>query len=128
MKYMVLLYSHPEPWGHPVEEFTPEFAGLSADERKKHFEAFEALLGRLHENGELVGGEALGDPAKASLYEVGSDGSKKKSDGPYSPTKDHLAGFFLIEAKDQARADEIAEEFAAPGQSVELRPIWTGGE
>lgn len=127
MKYMVLLYSHPEPWGHPVEEFTPEFANLSADERKKHFEAFEALLGRLHENGELVGGEALGDPAKAILYSAES-GSVKKSEGPYSATKDHLAGFFLIEAKDQARADEIAAEFAAPGQSVELRPIWTGGE
>ncbi len=127
MKYMVLLYSHPEPWGHPVEEFTPEFSGLPEGERKKHFEAFEALLGRLHENGELVGGEALGDPAKASLYAV-EGGETKKSEGPYSATKDHLAGFFLIEAKDQARADEIAEEFAAPGQSVELRPIWTGGE
>ncbi|AUI61753.1 YciI family protein [Amycolatopsis sp. BJA-103] len=125
MKYLILLHSHPEPWGHPVEEFTPEFAALSAEERERHFAAFEALLGRLHEKGELVSGEPLGDPAKASLYEYES-GAAKKSAGPYSATKDHLAGFFLIEAKDQARADEIAAEFAAPGQTVELRPIWTG--
>ena len=29
---------------------------------------FEALLGELSENGELLGGEALADPASARLY------------------------------------------------------------
>ena len=57
---------------------------------------FEAVLTELSENGELVGGEALGDPSTARLYRWDA-GTAMATDGPYSEAKEHLAGFFLID-------------------------------
>ena len=54
----------------------------------------------LSERGELLGGEALGDPASARLYRW-DDGEPLATDGPYSEAKEHLAGFFLIDVESQ---------------------------
>ncbi len=50
-------------------------------------------------------------------------GRRKVTDGPYAETVEHFAGFFLIDVADQARAEEVAEKFAGPGETVELRPV-----
>lgn len=129
MKYVILIHSNPQPWGHPTGAYLPEFQALSADERERIDREFEALLTELHESGELVMGEALGDPASALLYRVGDDGSPFATDGPYSESKEHLAGFFLIDVASQERAEEIVVRFAGPGETVELRPaMWPGGD
>ncbi|MDP3967253.1 MAG: YciI family protein, partial [Nocardioides sp.] len=50
------------------------------------------------------------------------------TDGPYSESKEHLAGFFLIDVESHERAEEIAASFSGPGETVELRPtMWPGG-
>ncbi len=122
MKYIALIHANPQPWGHPVEAFLPEFQQLPAAEQARCLEEFEGLLTRLAETGELVGGEALGDPADASIYNW-DNGSATKSDGPYAETKEHLAGYFLLDVDSQARAQEIASGLAGPGQVIELRPL-----
>jgi hypothetical protein len=44
-------------------------------------------------------------------------------------SKEHLAGFFLIDVESAERADEIARAFSGPGETVELRPtMWPGGD
>jgi hypothetical protein len=89
---------------------------------------FEQVMSELQANGELVGGEALGDPATARLYRW-RDGEPLASDGPYSEAKEHLAGFFLIDVDSQARAEEVAAKFSGPDETVELRPaMWPGGD
>lgn len=89
---------------------------------------FEALLAELHGNGELVTGEALGDPASSRLFRWAA-GDALATDGPYSESKEHLAGFFLIDVEDPERAEAVARRFAGPGDTVELRPaMWPGGE
>ena len=89
---------------------------------------FEALLGELSEQGELIGGEALADPASSRLYRWES-GKPLATDGPYSEAKEHLAGFFLIDVDSHERAEELAAKFAGPGDTVELRPtMWPGGD
>ncbi|WP_280347570.1 YciI family protein [Nocardia neocaledoniensis] len=51
------------------------------------------------------------------------------SDGPYSEAEEHLAGFFLIDVENRARAEEIVARFAGPGETVELRPtMWPGDD
>ncbi|WP_202868725.1 YciI family protein [Kribbella antibiotica] len=35
--------------------------------------------------------------------------------------KEHLAGFFVIDVASQERAEAIAEQFAGPGDTIELR-------
>jgi hypothetical protein len=127
VKYVILIHSNPQPWGHPTGEFLPEYQALPADVRTRLDSAFEQVLTEMQANGELVHGEALGDPAAARLYRW-RDGAPLASDGPYSEAKEHLAGFFLIDVESRARAEEIVEKFTGPGETVELRPaMWPGG-
>ncbi|MER6951035.1 YciI family protein [Nonomuraea sp. NPDC000554] len=128
MKYVILIHSNPQPWGHPTIDYLAPYHQLPDDVRKRLDAEFEQVMSELQANGELLGGEALGDPAAARLY-WWQDGSPLASDGPYSEAKEHLAGFFLIDVESQARAEEVAAKFAGPGETVELRPMmWPGGD
>lgn len=128
MKYVILIHSNPQPWGHPTSDFLPEYASMSPEDRQRGNDEFDALLRQLSADGELIGGEALGDPASARLYRW-RDGDALMTDGPYSETKEHLAGFFLIDVESQERAEEVARRFSGPGETVELRPaMWPGGD
>jgi hypothetical protein len=128
MKYLLLIHSTPQPWGHPTGNYVAENLALPAEQRAELEETFERLLTEMSDNGELVTGQALGDPASSRLYRW-TDGSPIATDGPYSETKEHLAGFFLIDVAGPERAEEIARGFAGPGETVELRILmWPGGE
>ncbi len=128
MKYVVLIHSNPQPWGHPTGNYNAEFLALPAEERARMDREFEELLTELHTNGELVTGEALGEPSTSKIYRW-DDGTALPTDGPYSEVKEHLAGFFLIDVASQERAEEIAAQFASPGDTIELRPtMWPGGD
>ncbi len=120
MKYVVLIHSNPRPWGHPTSDFLPEHQALPAEQREALQADFEAVLTEMSESGELVGGEALADPASARLYRWEA-GSPLVTDGPYAEAKEHLAGFFLLDVESQERAEELAVRFAGPGETVELR-------
>lgn len=128
MKYVILIHSNPQPWGHPTGDFVAENQDRPQAERDQANAGFEEMLGELHANGELVGGEALGDPRSAKLVRW-ADGAPIVTDGPYAETKEQFAGFFLIDVADQARAEEIVARFGTPGETIELRPtMWGGGE
>jgi hypothetical protein len=128
MKYVILIHSNPQPWGHPTGDYLPEYQAMSQQERDRVNSDFEKLLGEMQEKGELLTGEALGAPESSRLYRW-SDGKPLVADGPYSEAKEHLAGFFLIDMENHAHAEEIAAQFAGPGETVELRPaMWPGGD
>ena len=125
MKYVVLIHSNPQPWGHPTGDFVAEQRALPDEERRRNQAAFEAALTELSERGELVGGEALADPSSARLYRWEA-GAPVVTDGPYAEAKEHLAGFFLIDVESQERAEEVVRHFSGPGETVELRPTMSG--
>jgi hypothetical protein len=120
VKYVIMIHSNPQPWGHPTGDFLPAHQALPQEERDRLNADFDNLLTELSTSGELVGGEALADPASARLYRWGT-GRPVVTDGPYSETREHFAGFFLIDVESQERAEEIAHHFGAPGETVELR-------
>ncbi|WP_413334574.1 YciI family protein [Brevibacterium sp. GP-SGM9] len=127
MKYVILIHSNPQPWGHPTGDYVAEVQELPKEQKDKMDSDFESLLGELQENGELLGGEALGDPATSKLYRW-SAGEPTSSDGPYAETKEHLAGFFSIDVESRERAEAIAAQFSGPGETVELRPVMVFGD
>lgn len=128
MKYVILIHSNPQPWGHPTGDYLPEYQAMPPEQRERMTSDFEKLLGEMQEKGELVTGEALGAPESSRLYRW-ADGKPLVTDGPYSEAKEHLAGFFLIDVENHTRAAEIAAQFAGPGETVELRPtMWPGGD
>ena len=88
---------------------------------------FEEGLADVMSRGEFVTAEALADPAASRLFRW-KDGDRLATDGPYAEGKEHLAGFFLIDVESDERAEEIARFFTGPGETVELRPVMTGGD
>ena len=128
MKYVILIYSSPQPWGHPTGDFIAENQALPAEQREQINREFEAFLGELHERDELLSAEALADPTSSTIYRW-ADGAPVATDGPYSEAKEQLAGFFHIDVESHERALEVASRFAGPGETMELRPaMWPGGE
>lgn len=121
MKYVILIHSNPQPWGHPTSDFVPEFQALPEETRERLNADFESVLEELQAHGELVMGQALADPASSRLFRWAA-GEAVVTDGPYSEAKEHLAGFFLIDVESQERAEEVTQRFNGPGETVELRP------
>ena len=121
MKYVVLIHSNPQPWGHPTIDFTDVGRAIPADEREAMGKEFDELLASLSASGELISGLALAAPSSARIYRW--EGRRPVStDGPYAEAKEHLAGFFLLDCATRERAEEVAARFAGPGDTVELRP------
>jgi hypothetical protein len=128
VKYVVLIHANPEPWGHPTSQFTAEGRAQPPEYHERADREFDQLLEEMSAAGELVMGEALADPATSTVYGWAPEGALA-TDGPYAETKEQLAGFFVIDVADRARAEKIAAQFAHPGGVVELRPaMWPGGE
>ncbi|MGH3504602.1 MAG: YciI family protein [Nocardioidaceae bacterium] len=128
MKFVILIHSNPQPWGHPTSDYIAEHQALPQEKRAQLNAEFEAVMTQMQESGELLGGEALGDPASATLYRWDA-GKPIATDGPYAESKEQFAGFFLIDVASRERAEEIAAHFSGPGETVELRPaMWPGGD
>lgn len=128
MRYVILIHSNPQPWGHPTQLLTDEGRALPAEEHERMDREFDALMQEISASGELVTAEALADPATATLYRWNPP-ENLGTDGPYAETKEHLAGFFLIDCRTRERAEQIAAYFAQPGGTVELRPaMWPGAD
>jgi hypothetical protein len=128
VKYVILIHSNPQPWGHPTQLLTEEGRAQPQEWHDRSDREFDALLSELDASGELVSGLALADPASSSLFGWSPEGHLR-TDGPYAETKEQLAGFFVIDCATRARAEEIADHFAQPGGTVELRPsMWGDGD
>lgn len=125
MKYVVLIHSNPKPWGHPTDAYTDEGRELPQEYHVASGVAFDERMRELNERGEFVHAEALGDPAHSRVIGWTPD-AHPVTDGPYAETAEQLAGFFVIDVETRERAEEVADWFAQPGGTIELRPCWTG--
>jgi hypothetical protein len=126
MKYVILIHSNPQPWGHPTSDYNAEYQALPQEQRDTMSAEFEQLLHDLAGQGELVTAAALADPSTSRVYRWDT-GQPLATDGPYSESKEHLAGFFLIDVDTLERAEEVAVKFASPGDTIELRPTMRVG-
>ena len=77
----------------------------------------------LRADGTLLDSQQLGAPATARSVRV-RNGRTTITDGPFTETKEVLAGFNLIEAADMDEAVRIASEFPWAGMGcIEVRPV-----
>lgn len=77
----------------------------------------------LRERGHCVASEALEPVATATTVRV-RNGRLSVTDGPFAETKEQLAGFYLIEARDLNEAIQLAAKIPpAEVGCVEVRPI-----
>src|SRR5215470_13245542 len=77
----------------------------------------------LRQSGLLVAAEALQPVETATTVRV-RNGRMSITDGPFAETKEQLAGFYLIEARDLNEAIQVAARIPpARTGSVEVRPV-----
>jgi hypothetical protein len=123
VKYLLLIYSNPENWEHPMFLRNPEFLSMPEAERAELTRQTEALHREMTESGELVGGEALADPVNTRTVRVRDD-VPAITDGPFIEAKEQLAGYVVVDCDSVERAVEIAAQFPdARFAAVEVRPI-----
>ena len=77
----------------------------------------------LRKSGRYIAAEALQSVHSATTVRV-RNGKVSMTDGPFAETKEQLAGFYLIDAKDLDDAVQMASRIPpARVGSIEVRPI-----
>lgn len=112
MDYLCLVY-----YDEKITESmaVQDFRALN-DECIAHRESLQA-------SGRFVAGEALEPTPTATTVRV-RDGKVLTTDGPFAETKEQLAGFYYVQAKDLNEAIQIASRVPpARFGSIEVRPI-----
>jgi len=105
MKYLCLVYLEPEKL-----RAVPDHECLACGDR-------------FRDSGLLVAAEALQPVSTAATVRV-RNGELSVTDGPFAETKEQLAGFYLIEARDLNDAIHAASKIPPAREgSIEVRPI-----
>jgi hypothetical protein len=111
MQYLLLVY-------------TDETRQGTAEEEAAHGESMEAAVRAAHEAGVLVSVARLERTTQAKTARI-SGNRVAFTDGPFAETKEQLAGFCLLDCKDEVEARKWAARFVRTGcpDAMELRPI-----
>jgi hypothetical protein len=99
---------------------------LSEDEMRQCWAGVNALADRMRDAGAFVFKSGL-LPAESATVVRQSGGDFLITDGPYAETKEHLAGFWIINAADLDEALEWAKlATVAEMLPIEVRPFFEG--
>ncbi len=78
---------------------------------------------KLRDSGHMLGGNALQSVDTATTVRV-RDGKLTVTDGPFAETKEQLAGYYLLDARDINEAIQLASHIPpARYGSIEIRPV-----
>jgi hypothetical protein len=105
-----------------------DYAVPTSPERTQQVWAGVGALGDKMENAKafVFKGGMKGGPESATVVRQ-SGGDFLVTDGPYTETKEHLAGFWIINAADLDEALEWAKlATAAEQRPIEVRPLFGG--
>jgi hypothetical protein len=104
VKYLCLVYLSAEKWNACSDS------------------ACAAYAGQLQDSGKLIDGKPLHPVHTATTVRV-RNGQATITDGPFAETKEALAGFYLIDARDLNEAIQLAAKIPpAKYGSIEVRP------
>ncbi len=105
MKYLCLVYLEPDKF-HAVPDTECSACGEG-----------------LRQRGMLLAAEPLHPVETATTVRV-RNGLMTVTDGPFAETKEHLAGFYLIDARDLNEAIQVAAKIPPAREgSIEIRPV-----
>lgn len=114
MRYMMLVYSTAR-----AEGLTPEEEGRIRAGHQKVIE--EATQKRV-----LIGAEPLAPVSTATTVRM-QDGKRLVVDGPFAETKEHLAGYYIIDCEDLDEAIDWAAKIPTECNGslgcIEIRPM-----
>lgn len=99
---------------------------MNAMTEQEWFDLNQECIGcvdRLQNSGHFMAGEALQPVASATTLRV-RNGNVSITDGPFAETKEQLAGFYMLDARDLNEAIALAGKIPpARYGSIEIRPV-----
>ena len=113
MQYLLMIYQN-----------EAEYRKIDPAMSKKMVEEYGVFTQSIIQSGNFKAGDRLQPVTTATTVRV-REGKTLTTDGPFAETREQLAGYYLIEAKDLDAALAIAARI--PGArygSIEVRPIW----
>ena len=109
MKYMLLIYMAEN--------------ALNEEQRQHCYQESTELAHQLHAKGQLLATAPLQPVSTATSVRV-RDGHRLVTDGPYAETREHLGGYFLVNARNLDEAIDVAGRIpGARTGTVEIRPV-----
>jgi hypothetical protein len=109
MKYILLIYMGEN--------------AMNQEDREHCYQESTQLAKDLHARGQFVAAAPLHPVSMATSVRV-RDGKRLVTDGPFAETREHLGGYFMVDAKNLDEAIAIAGRI--PGArvgTVEVRPV-----
>ena len=108
---------------HSVEGEAAE--PMTQEEMQQSWKQMGLLEEDMKSSGTWVFSGRLHGPDTATVVRV-SDGEVLTTDGPFAESKEHLGGFYIIEAPDlDAAIGWAAKVTEAVGKPIEVRPFWS---
>ena len=96
---------------------------MTEEEMQQSWKEIQVLNEELKSAGAWVFGGALHEPDTATVVRI-SGGEVLTTDGPFAESKEHLGGFYIIEAEDLDAAIAWASKTtAAVMKPIEVRPF-----
>jgi hypothetical protein len=109
MKYMLLIYQTED--------------AINEEERQHCYQESTQLAKELNSKGQFLAANPLHPVSSATSVRI-RDGKRVITDGPFAETREHLGGYFLIDAKNLDEAIGIAARIpGAKVGTVEIRPV-----
>jgi hypothetical protein len=103
--------------GEVREPMTPE-------QMQQSMQQVYALQEEMKSAGAWVFGGRLTEPGTATVVRM-SGGEAMTTDGPFVEAKEHLGGFYIVEAEDlDAALGWASKTTAIIGAPIEVRPVW----
>ena len=103
-----------------------QMQGWSQDDIKRMVGFMNDLNRDLKAAGQLVMAEGLVSPDQARLVTAKGDGSPSVTDGPFAESKEFIAGFWIVDVRNEDEAYQIAARVSAcpgPGGTPLNMPI-----
>lgn len=124
MRYILMMHAPRGTGDYQISSWSP-------DDLKAHIGFMHDLNRDLTASGEWVDGQGLAAPGEARVVRAGANGQPAVTDGPFPEAKEFLAGYWIVEVDDAARAYAIAARAsAAPGpgggplnMAIEVRQV-----
>ena len=112
MQYLLLIYQN-----------EAESGKLNPAARKALSAEYGVFTQSIVQSGHFKAGDGLQPTTTATTVRV-RDGKTMTTDGPFAETREQLAGYYLVEAKDLDAALAVAARIpGASTGSVEVRPV-----
>jgi hypothetical protein len=107
---------------------TEQTAAASEEQLRAQWPRHDEYLRELTAAGVVRGGRPLQPADTATTVRSGDGVERLVTDGPYAEAKEHVAGYYEIEAANLAEALRWAKRMPLlPGGAVEVRPVQAVG-